>query len=88
MTRIGEMTGKELDDALGAIAKRAKDLRDAGVTGRISIGDVAFELSDPEPSPALAQSADESRGSPIDDPETFGGYLPSRRRPPKIDDEE
>lgn len=83
MTMAGEMTAKELDEALAAIARRAKDLREAGVVGQVSIGEIEFELAASEPAqPVMVQPGDESRGSPLDDPATFGGDdIPRRRQP-------
>lgn len=84
MTKIGDMTAEELDEALAAIARRAKELRDAGVVGQIAIGDIEFELAGPDEAPLQAVTSpagDDGRGSPIDDPETYGGAVPSRRQP-------
>lgn len=83
------MTAKDLDEQLKTIAARAKELRDAGVIGRVTIGDIKFELVGAEP-PAPASQHDEPT-NPIDDPETYGGHLPQPRwasRPSEDLDEE
>lgn len=74
----GRMTGKQLEEHLTTIAAKAKALRDAGVVGRVTIGDVSFELADVLPPPA-PQSVDDQRA--LDDPDTFGGAMPERKGP-------
>lgn len=83
------MSAKDLDEQLKTIAARAKELRDAGVTGRIKIGDVSFELVGADPAPPPAQ--DEEPKNPLDDADTYGGYIPQPRwaaRPREAPDEE
>lgn len=73
------VTAKDLEDTLAAIASKAKAMREAGVVGAVTIGDVSFVLDGPEQqAPVLAQQAPDL--SPIDDPETYGGFVPHRRR--------
>lgn len=78
---------------LTAIAGKAASLRDAGIVGRVSIGDVNFELGrvDPAPAPMVAPQ-DDGRGNAIDDPATYGGHVPEppwrRAEHPPQDDEE
>ena len=81
------MTTKELAETLSTIADKAKALRDAGVVGRVSIGDVSFELAEDvlEPIPAIPP-VDVGRGSALDDPDTYGGYIPRRRGAEETDD--
>lgn len=74
------MDAKQLEDALTAIANKAQSLRDAGVVGRVSIGDVSFEVASAEPSAPVVVEHDEP-SNPVDDPETYGGYIPRRRAP-------
>ena len=72
------MTATELADTLTTIANQTKSLRDAGVVGRVEIVGVAiFEIGE-----ALAQAAPTQAAAPqnpIDDPDTYGGYIPQRR---------
>lgn len=78
------MTAKDLDDQLAAIARHAKPLRDAGVVGRVTIGDVAFELDTPEPqaAPVAVRMPDKVESDPLKDPDTFGtDGVPQRRKP-------
>jgi hypothetical protein len=77
------MLAKDLDDTLKTIAARAKELRDAGVVGRVTIGDIAFELDAPEPQPAVTvQLSDKGEVDPLKDPDTFGtDGVPKRRKP-------
>ncbi len=85
------MDAKQLDETLTTIANRAKALRDSGVVGRVSVGDVSFDLASPEPVPAVPVMATQDNiGSPLDDPDTYGGHLPQRRGAPlpPPDDEE
>ena len=83
-----EMTAKDLDETLATIAKRAKDLRDAGVFGRVTIGDVEFEIAGPEPElPMVIQQAGPENSSPLDDADTFGADDVPRRRKPLSHDE-
>lgn len=65
------MTTKDLDEALTTIAAKAKALRDAGVIGRVTIGEISFDLSDATPS-AVTLSRDGVESDPIDDGATFG----------------
>jgi hypothetical protein len=69
------MSPDDLDKTLAAIALRARDLREAGVTGRVTIGDIVFELDAPVPVQPSQPEPD-----PLDDPTTFGGEMPQRRR--------
>ena len=72
------MTAKELEESLTAIARTAQHLRREGVS-RVMIGEVTIELAQPEaPPPQVAQQPTEP-ANPLDDPETFGGYIPQRR---------
>jgi hypothetical protein len=75
----GSMTGKQLEEHLTTIAAKAKALRDAGVVGRLTIGDVSFELADVMLPPAPQQGGEQS--NPIDDADTFGGTMPERKGP-------
>lgn len=86
------MTAKDLEDTLAAIANKAKALREAGVRGAVSIGDVHFVLADDVPpidaaagGPILA-TLQEERFAPIDDPDTYGGVIPTRRKPKMFSD--
>jgi hypothetical protein len=69
------MSPDDLDKTLAAIALRAPALRDAGVTGRVTIGDIVFELDAPVPVPQPTSDL-----PPVDDPDTYGGEMPQRRR--------
>jgi hypothetical protein len=73
------MKAKDLEEQLATIAAKAKALRDAGVVGRVTIGDVSFELADIIPTP-LPQS-DTDQGSALDDPDSYGGSVPERKGP-------
>ena len=67
-----------LEETLALSAKKAKDLRDAGVVGRVIVADVSFELAPSEP-PAAAIVDDAPSTDPLDDKDTFGGQIPRRR---------
>ncbi len=88
------MDAKQLEETLAAIANKAKSLRDAGVVGRVSIGDVSFDLTDAQPAAAMTPvvtTQDDGSGNALDDPETYGGYIPQPRgaqRPPEDDEQE
>jgi hypothetical protein len=73
------MKAKDLEEQLATIAAKAKALRDAGVVGRVTIGDVSFELADIIPTP-MPQSGDQQQ-SALDDGDTFGGSVPERKGP-------
>ena len=84
------MTPDQLDKTLSTIAARAKELRDAGVTGRIQVGDIAFDLGGGEP-PSVPAHPEQEPANPLDDPATFGGRMPQPRwrdRPPAGPDDE
>lgn len=73
---------KDLDETLATIARQAKALRDAGVTGRVSVGLISFELERAEPPPAppvQAEQAPAESSDPLDDGATYGGHVPRRR---------
>jgi hypothetical protein len=78
------MTAKQLAETLTTIAEKAKALREAGVVGRVQIGDVSFEVGELE-QPAPVQTTQPSNGAhstdAFEDPDTYGGYVPTRRRP-------
>lgn len=90
----GDMTAKQLEETLTTIATAAKSLRDAGVTGLVTVGDVSFSVEASEAVPAAATHAAPATpefGSALDDPDTFGGYVPQPRKalqPPDNDDEQ
>ena len=71
------MSPEDLDKALAAIAANAKTLRDAGVVGRVTIDAVSFELADTMHLQPMQQQPEHV----LDDPETFGGFIPQRRMP-------
>lgn len=73
------MTANELAEKLTTIADKAKALRDAGVVGRVSVDGVSFELADNAPAPTLTAQHDDSLAD-IDHPDTYGGFIPQRRR--------
>jgi hypothetical protein len=74
------MTATELEQALVAITKQAPALRSAGVVGLIKVGDVEFNLTEPEtPQPTGKDDASESDRHALDDPHTYGGSIPERR---------
>jgi hypothetical protein len=79
------MTAKDLEDTLAAIATKAQALRDAGVVGPVTIGDVSFELARSEaPAPTISplpgeQGPPVEHGNLLDDPATYGGDIPRRR---------
>lgn len=72
------MTAKDLSETLTAIADLTKALRDAGVVGRVHVGDVSFEIGE-QLSSAPATQHDAQPQNPLDDPDTFGGFIPQRR---------
>jgi hypothetical protein len=72
------MTPEQLEQSLTIIARHAKDLREAGIVGRLTIGEISFELADAEP-PAHADGRPDGHGNPIDDGDTYGGAVPRRR---------
>lgn len=76
------MTAKDLDDTLVTIAKRAKDLREAGVFGHVTVGDVEFDVASPEPVlPLVIQRSGPEEPSPLDDAATYGSdEVPKRRK--------
>lgn len=75
------ITADELEKTLTVIAAKAKSLREAGIFGRLTIGDVAFDLSDvAEPGPAAATAPEPSSTDPFNDPDTYAsGHVPTRR---------
>jgi hypothetical protein len=83
MTRTGDDSEAARRDVDGD-REKAKALREAGVVGRVQIGDVSFEVGQLEHPAALACRAARSRGRAaptcFEDPDTFGGYVPTRRR--------
>lgn len=72
-----------LEETLATIAAKAKSLRDAGVVGRVTVGEVSFALADPEALTSIP-SGHEPRGNLLDDPELYGGHVPERRGPPQL----
>ncbi len=74
------MTAQELAEKLKAIAEAAPALRAAGVLGRVEVDGAAFEVCEVA-APEQVQAMPEHAGSPLDDPELYGGHLPKRRRP-------
>jgi hypothetical protein len=84
MTIGKDMTAKDLDDTLKAIAANAKAMRDAGVVGRVVANGVEFELAsaEPEPSPLMQQMSEPREVDPLDDAATYGlDEVPRRRKP-------
>ena len=72
----------KLEETLTIIATKAKDLRVAGITGRVSVGDVHFDLDAAEQAaPILLPPTSEQKQetNPLDDAETYGGEMPRRR---------
>lgn len=77
------MTATEFEQTLAVIATKAKDLRDAGISGRVSVGDVHFDLNPAEPAMIQLPRETEHEGNPLDDAETYGGEMPRRRGQPQ-----
>lgn len=74
------MTTKQFEETLTMLVGKAKALRDVGVVGQVSIGNVSFCLAPSESAPtALQTQHDDGRGNALDDPATYGGYVPHRR---------
>ena len=65
-----------LEEALTLIVRKAKELRDAGVVGRVFVGDVNFELAPSEPPNVIETPVSTD---PLEDKDTFGGKIPRRR---------
>ncbi len=72
------VTPQELEATLAIIAAKAKPLRDAGIMGRVSVGDVHFDLTGESPLVPLPQGTEEP-ANPIDDADTYGGEMPRRK---------
>lgn len=71
------MTASELAETLTVIADKAKALRDAGVVGRIEVANISFEIGE-----AFAPTGpmhEDAPGNPLDDKDTYGGFIPTRR---------
>lgn len=71
------MTASELAEKLTVIADKAKALRDAGVVGRVDVDGVSFELG--EAALPAGPQFEEAPGTPLDDKDTYGGFIPQRR---------
>jgi hypothetical protein len=80
------MTAEQLEQVLSVVANKAKSLRDVGIVGRVTVGDISFELADAEPA-TPADSHRDGAGNPIDDGDTYGGSVPRRRVQAYADDE-
>lgn len=82
------MDAKQLEETLAAIASKAKALRDAGVVGRLEIGEITFELAAVEPPrPVLVDAPVSGRGNAFEEPNTFGvdvdDDIPRRKKAPR-----
>lgn len=70
------VTKSEAAELLELIAERAPKLRAAGIRGRVSLGDVSFELDAAAADTTGDQTAEEDEiDDPLKDPATFG-YRP------------
>lgn len=75
------MTAKDLEDTLAAIASKAKAMREAGVVGTVTIGDVSFVLDGPEQQAPVMTAPQAPELAAIDDPITYGmTEMPTRRQ--------
>jgi hypothetical protein len=81
------MNPQQLDEILKSIATNAKGLREAGISGRVVVFGIEFNLTEPEPSLPV-QPPTNSDVDPLDDPDTFGGEMPIRRTPRAAEQEE
>jgi len=73
---------EDLDKTLRAIAVNAKALREAGVYGRVTIGDITFELDAPTAAVEVTRQPDKIESDPLNDPATYGAdSVPQRKRP-------
>jgi hypothetical protein len=85
------MTTQDLEAGLKLIAAHASALRKAGVTGRVKVGDVEFDLATAEPAaePLVPSTTTTDRPDDIlKDPLTYGGTMPRRRGARPTDEDE
>lgn len=81
------MTAKDLGEQLDMIAGKTPALRAAGVIGLVTIGDVSFVVGDVANTATTTNEAGPP-ASALDDPDTFGGFIPQRRVPkPTVEDD-
>jgi hypothetical protein len=74
-----DMTAQDLEQTLTIIEARAKGLRAAGITGRVSVGDVHFELEAAGLPLVPVTTSQATEVNALDDAETYGGLMPKRR---------
>ncbi len=79
----------DLAELLRTIAEHAGALRDAGIEGRVRVGDVEFSLVDKREQQSNAPAEDSSPKNALDDPSTYGfaagSSLPGFTDPRKAD---
>lgn len=78
------MSPADLRASLDVVAQQAKALREAGVQ-RVKLGELELELLPPDPPDIALDDHDAKPVSALDDPDTFGGRPPPRRRHPEHD---
>lgn len=71
--------GAELAGVLAAILKAVPELREAGLRGRVRVGDVEFTIGPTDLDDGDEQEPERSL-DPLDDPDTFGGGKVPRLR--------
>ena len=76
------MSPADLRASLDVVAQQAKVLREAGVQS-VKIGDLELVLLPPDPPDVDLDDEERPTVSALDDPDTFGGRPPPRRRRPE-----
>lgn len=81
MTTIGaDMKAADLDKTLETIAKQAPALRKAGVISLV-VDNVTINLMPPDPPQTTGKDGEaESDRDPLEDPFTYGGPVPQRKK--------
>ncbi len=76
------MTNEDLQAKLDTMAVAAPKLRAAGISGRVKVGDIEFDVEPAAPAFGDDDDADDQSTNPLDDPATFNRQsgAPSRRR--------
>jgi len=78
------MSPADLRASLDVVAQQAKVLREAGVQS-VKIGDLELVLLPVDPPDVVMTDDDKRTLGALDDPDTFGGRPPPRRRRPEMD---
>lgn len=81
------MNPQQFDEILKSIVANAKGLRESGISGRVVVFGVEFNLTEPEPLMPVQPSTN-SDIDPLNDEDTFGGEMPRRRTMPRAHEQE